>query len=291
MMTSPTAERPEPRRPRDDRLLAPTRWTAMGVIPVLVAAFVILYGFPDRTMQLWGWMVCPSMSALIMGGGYLSGAYFFTRVAKARQWHRVSAGFVATTLFSSILMVVTVLHWDVFNHDHVSFWAWLLLYASTPVLLPILFVKNQRTDPKTAEEGDVRVPRGLRTAVGIGGAVQLAIAAVMFFWPDVAARSWPWVLDVPTIRSLSAFVAFPAVTWVWFLVDDRWSSFRITQHTATIGLVLLTLAALRAQAEFRSDAWFAGYIAGLVVAIVLNVALYLGMERRATQPGLASAPG
>jgi hypothetical protein len=283
MMTMSTAaEQAEPPQPPDDRLLAPTRWTAIGVIPVLVAAFVILYGFPDRTMQLWGWMVCPSMSALIMGGGYLSGAYFFTRVAKARQWHRVSAGFVATTVFSSILMGITIRHWDVFNHDHVSFWAWLLLYASTPLLLPILFVKNQRTDPKTAEAGDVRVPRGLRTAVGVGGAIQLGIAAVMLFWPDAAARVWPWVLDVPTIRSLSAFVAFPAVTWVWFLVDDRWSSFRITQHTATIGLVLLTLAALRARPEFRSDGWFAGYLAALALAIVLNIALYVAMERRRT---------
>ncbi|MDQ4097582.1 MAG: hypothetical protein M3144_06920 [Actinomycetota bacterium] len=252
------------------------------MIPVLVAAFGILYGFPDRTMQLWGWMVCPKMSALIMGGGYLSGAYFFTRVAKARQWHRVSAGFVATTVFSTILMAITIVHWDVFNHDHVSFWAWLLLYGSTPVLLPILFVKNQRTDPKSVDETDVRVPRGLRTLVGIGGALQLTIAAVMLFWPDAAARVWPWVLDVPTIRSLAAFVAFPAVTWLWFLFDDRWSSFRITQHTATIGLVLLTVAALRVQSEFRSDAWFAGYIAALVVAIILNVALYVAMERRRT---------
>ncbi|MFP5376196.1 MAG: hypothetical protein ACLGIO_05355, partial [Acidimicrobiia bacterium] len=42
-----------------DRLLAPTRWVAAAVIPVLVAASVLLYGFPDRTERLWGWMVCP----------------------------------------------------------------------------------------------------------------------------------------------------------------------------------------------------------------------------------------
>jgi hypothetical protein len=265
---------------RDDRLLVPTRWIAIAIVPILVAAFVILYGFPGRTHQLWGWTIHPDMSALIMGGGYLSGAYFFARVAREREWHRVSVGFVATTVFSSILIVTTVLHWGRFNHGHVSFWAWLLLYGTTPFLLPILWANNQRTDPGALEAGDVEVPRPLRLAVGIGGAVQLAVAALMFFWPHTAAHLWPWPLDTATSRSLSAFVAFPAVTWVWFLRERRWSSFRLTEHTATLGLVLLGLAALRAHADFRSDGRFASYLVGIVVAVALNVWLYVAMERR-----------
>jgi hypothetical protein len=265
---------------RDDRLLVPTRWIAIAIVPILVAAFVILYGFPGRTHQLWGWTIHPDMSALIMGGGYLSGAYFFARVAREREWHRVSVGFVATTVFSSILIVTTVLHWGRFNHGHVSFWAWLLLYGTTPFLLPILWANNQRTDPGALDVGDVEVPRPLRLAVGIGGAVQLAVAALMFFWPHTAAHLWPWPLDTATSRSLSAFVAFPAVTWVWFLRERRWSSFRLTEHTATLGLVLLGLAALRAHADFRSDGWFASYLVGIVVAVALNVWLYVAMERR-----------
>jgi hypothetical protein len=201
-------------------------------------------------------------------------------VAREREWHRVSVGFVATTVFSSILIVTTVLHWGRFNHGHVSFWAWLLLYGTTPFLLPILWANNQRTDPGALEAGDVEVPRPLRLAVGIGGAVQLAVAALMFFWPHTAAHLWPWPLDTATSRSLSAFVAFPAVTWVWFLRERRWSSFRLTEHTATLGLVLLGLAALRAHADFRSDGRFASYLVGIVVAVALNVWLYVAMERR-----------
>jgi hypothetical protein len=287
-LTGVSTETREPRR-RDDRLLAPTKWVATAVIPVLAAAFVILYFFPDRTMQLWSWMICPSMSALIMGAGYLAGAYFFTRVSRAREWHRVGVGFVATTVFSTILMATTILHWDLFNHDHVSFWAWLALYASTPALLPILWVKNRRTDPGIPSEPDTTVPRRLRRAVGIGGALQLAFAALMFGWPDVAAKAWAWPLDPATSRSISAFVAFPAVTWLCFLFDGRWSSFRITQQTATVGLALIGIGAVRAHDEFRSDTWFAVYLVGLVVALVLNIALHLAMDRRARTPALTQA--
>ena len=264
-----------------DQVYATTRWISIVIVPVLVAAFVILYGFPDRTMQLWSWMVCPSMNALIMGGGYLSGAYFFSRVARSREWHTVSVGFVATTVFASVLMVVTILHWDRFNHDHVSFWAWLLLYASTPILLPVLWMKNQRTDPRRPAPGDARIPRRLRTVIGVGGAIQLVFAAYMFLWPSSAAGIWPWPLDAATSRSASAFVAFPAVTWLWFLFEDRWSSFRITTHVATLGMVLLGIAALRARNEFTSDGIWVGYLISLAVGIGLNVALYVAMERRA----------
>ncbi len=241
---------------KNDRILAPTKWVATGVIPVLTAAFVILFVFPERTTQLWSWMVCPSMSALIMGAGYLAGAYFFTRVSRAREWHRVGVGFLATTVFSTLLMITTVLHWDRFNHDHVSFWAWLLLYATTPVLLPILWVKNRRTDPGSPSVIDATIPRFLRIAVGVGGALQLAFAAVMFVAPDVAAEAWAWPLEPATSRSISAFLAFPAVTWFCFLFDSRWSSFRITEQTVTLGLVLIGIGAVRARAEFRTGTWF-----------------------------------
>ena len=253
----------------------------MAVIPVLAAAFVILFFFPTRTRQLWSWTIHPSMSALIMGAGYLAGAYLFTRVAREREWHRVGVGFAATTVFSTLLLVTTVLHWDRFNYDHVSFWAWLLLYGSTPVLLPILWVKNQRTDPGVASTVDTTIPRPLRVAVGTGGALQLAFALVMFLSPHTAAKAWSWPLEPATSRSLSAFVAFPAVTWLWFFFDSRWSTFRITEQTATLGMVLIGIGAVRARADFRTDTWFVLYMLGLVVAVLLNVALHVSMDRRA----------
>ena len=268
---------------KSDRLLAPTRWVATGIVPVLGAAFVILYLFAERTMQLWAWMVCPEMSAYVIGGGYLAGAYFFTRTSRTREWHRVGVGFLATTVFASLLLLVTIVEWDVFNHDHASFWAWLLLYLVTPVLLPVLWRNNRRTDPGRLilTSGDVRVPRAVRIAAGLGGALQLAFAAVIVLSPETVVDAWPWPVDLATLRVMGAFVAFPAVTWLCFLFDDRWSSFRITQHTATIGLVLVLLGALRSRGDFRDDGRFWTYLAAVGVAIVLNVVLYVAMERRA----------
>ena len=275
---------------RDDRLLAPTKWTAVCIVPVLVAAFVILYGFPDRTKQLWAWTMKPTMTAMVMGAGYLAGAYFFTRVATTRQWHRIGAGILAVTPFTGILLIGTIVHWDKFNHRHVSFFAWLVLYAVTPFLLPWLWVRNRRHDPGSRPPGDVRVPKGVRAAMVVVGVVQLWTAGWLFFAPGVMADKWPWHLTTLTSRSLSAFLVFPAVTWVWFAVDDRWSTFEIPLQTATLGLLLIAGAAVRAWDEFKGPrSSVDGFVVALAAVIALLVGVQLAMGVRARAAGTAPA--
>jgi hypothetical protein len=269
---------------RDDHLLSPTKWTGRIIIPVLVAAFVILWIFAGHTKDLWAWTINAKMSEIVMGGGYLSGAYFFFRVATVREWHRVAVGFIGVTVFTSVLLLATLMHWDKFNHGHVSFWAWLGLYAVTPPLLPWLWYRNQRTDPKKMAPGDVAIPRGIRIASGIGGSFQLLIAVLLFVIPNDVADVWPWPLTTLSARTLSAFIAFPAVIWIWFLFEERWSCFRITQQTATIGLVLIGIGALRTQNEFTGPDWAVVlYVVSLLLALGMLVALQVGMDRLAAR--------
>src|SRR6266508_3921863 len=74
---------------RDDRVLQTTRLTAALLVPILVTAFVILYLFPDDTERLFAWPIRPRLTALIMGAGYATGAYFFSRLLLTARWHRV----------------------------------------------------------------------------------------------------------------------------------------------------------------------------------------------------------
>ena len=279
----------DPDVPRDDRVLAPARWTAVGIIPVLVAAWAVLYLFPGRTEALWAWTIRPDMTALVMGGGYLSGAYLFLRVAREREWHRVGVAFLATTVFTTVLLAATVLHWDRFNHDHVSFWAWLGLYIVTPPLLPWLWAVNRRTDPGVAAADEVLIPRRLRVAVAVGGTLQLCVAVAIFLDPAGAARRWPWTVTPLTARTISAFVAFPAVAWLCFALEERWSCFRIAMQTATLGLVLVAVGAVRARADFDGPGWSVDlFPLVLALNIGLLVLLQVVMDRRRSASGPAT---
>ena len=69
----------------DDRVLTSTRVVATFIVPFLVVAFILLYLLPDHTRALFAWTIQPRMSAMVLGGAYLAGAYFFVRAATAAR--------------------------------------------------------------------------------------------------------------------------------------------------------------------------------------------------------------
>ena len=137
-----------PNLARDDRVLRTTRAVSIVIVPILTAAFVILFLFPGQTRTLWAWTIRSRMSCMFMGGGYLAGALFFYRASRAKEWHRLGPGIIATTVFAGSLGIATFLHWDEFNHDHVSFLAWLILYITTRCSCPC---STSRTASSTLE--------------------------------------------------------------------------------------------------------------------------------------------
>jgi predicted MFS family arabinose efflux permease len=80
--------------------------------------------------------VQPTITPLIMGAGYIAGAYFFVRVARETRWHRIQVGFLPVTAFTLFMAIGTFNHLDRFATAHVAFWIWVGLYVATPVLVP-----------------------------------------------------------------------------------------------------------------------------------------------------------
>ncbi len=273
----------------DDRVLKTTRAVSMVIVPVLTAAFVILYLFPGQTRTLWGWTIESRMTCMFMGGGYLAGALFFYRASRAREWHRLGTGIIATTAFAGALGVATFLEWETFNHGHVSFWAWLLLYVSTPLLLPVLYVKNRRFDPGTAGAEDVAIPAWVRTSLTILGAGQLLFAVTLFLRPSLFQDDWPWTLTTISARSLAAFATFPAITYLAFAFERRWSALRWPFETAIAGLVLVTIGAARSWDEFGDGAQAWLWRIGLLVGLAFLGTVWLTMRRLVTRAQVASS--
>src|SRR5690349_21644150 len=77
---------------RDDRIFPEVRVIGALIVCVLVVASTILYLMPDRTAEFFAWTITPNMTPLMMGGGYLSGAWFFIRAVRARKWHHIAWG-------------------------------------------------------------------------------------------------------------------------------------------------------------------------------------------------------
>jgi hypothetical protein len=274
---------------RDDRVLKGTRVLAAVIVPFLLVAFGLLYFFPDDTRHWFAWDVQPTITPLIMGAGYLAGAYFFVRVACETRWHRIQVGFWPVTAFTLFMAIGTFNHLDRFETQHVAFWIWVGLYVTTPVLVPLAWWRNRATDPRTPEPGEPPLPPFVRPALLTAGAFQSAVALVLLLLPSTMIEHWPWTLTPLTAQTLGGWFVLPGVTALMMGVDGRWSAIRITLESQLIGLALILLGAARAWEDVNTESALAVvFVAGIAGLFVALLALEWAMVAR-ERAGAASA--
>src|SRR3954464_3100614 len=277
---------------RDDRVFQSTGLLGIVIVPFLLVAFALLYFFPDDTRHWFAWDVQPTITPLVMGAGYIAGAYFFTRVARERLWHRVHVGFLPVTAFTLFMAIGTFAHLDRFDTRHVAFWIWIGLYVTTPVLVPLAWWHNRATDPRTPEPGEPPLPPHMRTLLLVIGAVQSVVALVLLLSPATMSEHWPWLLTPLTAQTLGGWFALPGVTALMMGLDGRWSAIRITLESQLIGLALILLGTARAwHAIDTSNALAFVFVAGIcaLFAGLLGLEGYMLVQERGGDVGTAAA--
>ena len=264
---------------RDDVVLPATRALSAFIVPFLVVAFVVLYGFPERTDELFAWTITPPMTPMTLGAVYLGGAYFFVRAFRAKAWHTVKSGFVAVGTFASLMGVSTIIHWDRFNHSHVAFWLWAGLYFTTPFLVWGVWAANRGRESRP-EPHDLLLPPIARLMMEVTGGVAVVSGLFLFLLPERAIDAWPWQLTPLTSRGLGAvFMLGTAALGV--VRDPRWSSARLMLRVQVFMLTLILVAAARAHADFDSSrvlTWL--FLAGFVAAVGSAAFLSITMDAR-----------
>jgi hypothetical protein len=271
----------EVRLQRDDRILPETRLVAGLVIVVLLLAFTILYVFPTHTGTNFAWAVAPPLTPMLIGAGYMAGAYFFLRVLTGKAWHRVALGYLPITAFTIIMLAATVLHWDRFRHGSFEFYLWTVIYIVTPFLVPLLWWRNRQTDTGKPEELDYILNRSVRltlAAIAIGGAV---FSLFLFARPDWAIAVAPWKLTALTARVGSGWILLGSLTVLSAVSDGRWSSVRILIQSAVIGGILMFFAIVRGWNELNQAnplTWITA--AAMALSVVALSAIHLALDAR-----------
>lgn len=267
---------------RDDRVYPQTRLLGAVIVPFLVVAFALLYFFPADTRHWFAWDVQPTITPLIMGAGYIAGAYFFVRVARETHWHRIQVGFLPVTAFTLFMAIATFNHLDRFATAHVAFWIWVGLYVTTPVLVPLAWWRNRATDPGTPEPDEPPLPGVVRPLLLTAGAAQSAVALVLLLSPSTMIAHWPWHLTPLTAQTLGGWFALPGVTALMMGLDGRWTAIRTTLESQLIGLALILLGTMRAWDDIdTSNALAYVFVAGIAGLFVTLLALEWYMLGRA----------
>ena len=273
-----------------DRVLPATRALCVFIVPFLLVAFVLLYFWPsaDDTGRLFAWRIAPDFTSMMLASAYVGGAYFFIRAAAASQWHRIGGGFLPVVLFSGLLGVATVLHWDRFVHGNVAFWLWAGLYFTAPLLVLLAWWVNRgQSLPATVDDVLLATPEV--AVIAAAGVLACVTAVVLFALPGWAATVWPWPLTPLTSRVVGSIFALGFAA-VQVLADRRWTCARLLVQVALIMLGLMTVAAVRTLGDFAADrplTWLLA--AGLVGSLIGLAGLY--WRREISRPGSRPATG
>jgi len=270
-------------RPSDkstDPIMPLTKIIAAIIIPFLVAAFIILYFFPEQSGNRFAWEIKPSMTAVWMGAGYLGGAYFFLRVLLGKQWHRVHVGFWAVTAFTWAMLLTTGLHWSRFDLGHLPFQIWLVLYVITPFLVPFVWWRNHTVFTNEPESNDVIVPAMARIGMALVGFFMLLSCLICYVAPEVAISFWPWQLTPLTARVMGGWFALMGVGGFMMARETRWSGWQYEVESIIFvwhGLVLIG-AFIHADDFKPGTTWF--FVAEAVSIITLLILYFMMQNKR-----------
>jgi len=271
----------------DDRVRVETRIVALVILPFLVVAVVLLFGFPERTGELFAWAIAPPLTAFMLASAYIGGIWFFVQVVRAPRWHRIAVGLPAVIVFAGALLVATLLHLDRFSQN-ISFYTWLALYATTPFAVAWLWWRQRRSDDGRPERSDVRVPLPVRVVMLAVGVASLVTGAVLFLAPALLIPVWAWDLTPLTAQVMGAVLSLPGVVALEFLRDDRWSSFRVLFQAQLVSLVAIVCSLIAGRDALHWDRLATpAFLALVAVAFVGYLALTIAMEMRLRRASLA----
>ena len=227
---------------------------------LLVAAFFVfnagvqLFIWTEHTDLYFAWTIKSPLMAAFLGASYWASGVLEFLVSREKVWANARVAVPAILLFTTLTLVVTVIHIDRFHFNSPNWetllvtWLWLAVYAAVPLALGIILGHQLRV-PGSDPQVDAPIAGWLRVMLGTQAAVMLILGALYLLVPEALIGVWPWALTPLTGRALGAWlIGWGAVAFQ----ATRENNYLRNKH-AMLSFVTLALLQLIALARFPSQ--------------------------------------
>ena len=222
--------------------------TTPGIRVILyVASFLVfavgisLYLLSEKTNVYFSWTIYPPLSAAFLGAGYLASFLLELLSAREKVWSRARPAIPGVLAFTSLTLIVTLMHLDSFHFDSSRFitragtWVWLGIYAGVPVAMGI-FWAIQIYQPGVDSPRKTPLPTWMRLILIAQGVVMLLFGCVMLLLPKMMIPLWPWRLYTLTSQAIGAWgVGIGIIAIHASLENDWWRLFPLMVGYAVYG--------------------------------------------------------
>jgi hypothetical protein len=252
----------------------------MRALLAIAAALVFISGiqlfiFSDFTAQYFAWTIKPSLTAATLGAAYWASCALEIAAARERLWAPARIAVPAVFIFTTITLIVTILHLDRFHlsaADPLSrnaAWAWLIVYVSVPPLMLGAWIVQART-PGSMPPRQQPLGTAITICAALIALVFTPIGIALLFAPQMVIPAWPWALTPLTARAIGAWGFALGIAMIHAIWERDYSRVRV----ATWGIATFGLLELIAIARYPADIKWELPQAWLYLGFMLFVAIF-----------------
>lgn len=262
-----------------------------GMRQMLLAAslLVFLIGIPlyllsTRTESFFAWTIHPPLTAAFLGAAYWSSCALEFLASRERVWAHGRIAVPAVLLFTALTLVVTLFHLDVFHfdspgwHTRAGTWAWLIVYATVPVIMGILLL-IQRGLPGDDPPRLAPLPAWARGLLYGQATIMILPGLALLLATASTAPLWPWELKPLAARAFGAWLLSIGVAAAHAAWENDWQRIRpfVVSYLLLGGLQLVALVRFAGDVAWnRPTAWL--YV--LFLLSILGFGFYGWQELR-----------
>ena len=252
-----------------------------------------LYLLPEQTDTYFAWTIQPPLTAAVLGAGYWASFVLELLSARERLWAKTRVAVPAVLLFSTLTLVITLIHADRF-HFHsphlvtrAGTWVWLCVYVTVPVAMSWLLVAQQRqAQPDPARVAPLA--SWTRVLLALQAAVMLMVGVPMLLVPQAMLGAWPWALTPLTCRAIGAWAIGIGIIAAHAAWENDWWRLRPMMLSYTLLGLLQITSLLRYPADLdRSRVAAVVYV--LFLATILLLGGYGWWKTQRMRPGPADS--
>ena len=234
---------------------------------------IAMVAVPDATGEYFGWGLGPAPLAAFAGGVYIGSAVLYA-IALPEPWPRVRGLVLGAVLLSVSVLVVTLVHLEIFDFDRLQAWAWLVLFAGFSVLTTALLVLS-RDEMPPAEP--TPLPGRVRALFAVVAALLGALGLALWIEPVDTGGRGPFDVTPLGGSFAGSWILLLAVLCAWGAARNRRDEGRLS----ALALVLLPAGGLVAGLRTIDDLDPPGaYLAVLAALVLAGLAALRGSRLR-----------
>jgi hypothetical protein len=253
----------------------------------VAALFVAYLGIfvPERLDESFTWVVLPPLHARFVGVLYLFGGVYMIGCIVARRWSQVSPALPAIGIFTSLLLLVTILNEEAFDYDLTPVWVWTLSYIVYPsIAFALAWTARGRQLPAVSGPA---LAAWAQTFLRVQAVVFAIVGVLLLVARGAMADVWPW----PISDGLAQFYGGPFLAYAF--CSWQYSGRRTFTELAAIAPAMLVFTAgtvivslvhseLFSSSDLATWVWFVGFGAAAVALLAITA--------RAVPAALADRP-